>query len=91
VDIQETIPLGNLPLTQKQLTSTTLEQLASEMPVSKHVVAQGGIPLKLGYCAVLVEVALMDELAVRLEVEVVLAFLVEEPDGDELGDVRDAV
>jgi len=64
--MQETIPLGNLPLTQKQLTSMTLEQFESEMAVSKHVVAQGGTPLKLGYCAVLVEVALVDELLLVL-------------------------
>lgn len=50
------------PLSQKQLTSMTLLQFALEMPVSKHVVAQGGTPLRLGNCAVLVEVALKDEL-----------------------------
>jgi len=88
VDIQETIPLGNLPLTQKQLTSTTLEQFDCEMAVSKHVVAQGGIPVKLGYCAVLVELALIDELALRLEVDVALTFPVDDPDGRELGGVR---
>jgi len=62
-DIQETIALGNFPLTQKQSTSITLVQFELEIAVSKHVVAHGGTPLKLGNWAVVVEVAIVDELA----------------------------
>jgi len=82
LDIHETIPFGNFPLTQKQLMSMTLVQFASEIAVSKHVVAQGGTPVRLGNCAVLVKVALADELALEREVAVEL------PEEDEAGDVR---
>lgn len=78
MDIQDTIPWGNKPLMQKQLTSTTLLQLASEIAVSKHVVAQDGIPVKLGYCVVLVEVATMDDWEIGMEVEVTLTLLAED-------------
>jgi hypothetical protein len=53
---------------------------------------QGGIPVRLGYCAVLVKLALAEELApFPLRLEVTVAFSVEDPDVDEAGDVRAGV
>jgi len=89
VDIQETTPWVNLRLTQKQLTSTTLVQLASEIAVSKHVTAQGGIPVRLGNCAVLVEVGMVElDCTLPLGGEVALMLFVDDPDVNELGGVR---
>jgi len=56
-DMQETIERGNLPCLQKQLTSTTLVQFDVDTAVSRQLTTHVGTPLKLGYCAVLVEVA----------------------------------
>jgi len=73
LETQDTIPGGNFPLTQKQLTSTTLVQLEAEMALSKQVVTQVETPLKLGYWAELVVLALvLDELLVRDVVAVAL-------------------
>jgi hypothetical protein len=43
---------------------------------------QGGTPVRLGNCAVLVKVALADELALEEEVAIAL------PEEDEAGDVK---
>jgi len=56
-DMQLTMASGNLPCLQKQLTSTTLEQFAVDTALSRQLVTHAGTPLKLGYCAVLVDVA----------------------------------
>jgi len=51
-------------LTQKQLTSTTLEQFRFALACAKQLDTQVETPLKLGNCAVLVELALAVELVV---------------------------
>jgi hypothetical protein len=57
--IHATSAWGNLSLTQKQLTSTTEVQFEFAIEVSKQLTTQVGKPLKLGYSAELVELALV--------------------------------
>jgi len=86
-DMHDTMSGGNFPLTQKQLTSVTLVQFESPMAVSKHCVTQLETPLKLGYSAELVELALVDEELLALDVGVAVTLPVEdaELDGIETG------
>jgi len=68
-----TISLVKFLLTQKQFTSTTLVQLAAELPRSMQVETQDEYPLKLGNIAELVALAVVEfPLPLMLDEEVVL-------------------
>lgn len=68
-------------LMQKQFTSTTLVQLAAELPSAKHCDTHDEYPLKLGNCALLVGVAVVDEL-LALELAPLGAVAVEDSVGN---------
>jgi len=86
-EMQETMALGNvlLPFLQKQLTSTTLEQFDPAIALSRQLVTHEGTPLKLGYCAELVDVADTDEFALVDECAVL-----DKPEPDTGGGTSDA-
>ncbi|KIM36821.1 hypothetical protein M413DRAFT_448944, partial [Hebeloma cylindrosporum] len=56
-------------LTQKQFTSTTLEQFTLAMPTAKQFETHAEYPLKLGNCALLVVLADTEALKVEFELD----------------------
>jgi len=65
-DMHVTISFVNCLLEQKQLTATTLVQLADELPSARQFETQDETPLKLGNCAELVGVGVAVELKLVL-------------------------